>query len=96
MAKPIAILYVPDMDSPQNSAQDVAYRYMRELNDNYGDRNATTQTNGFWSDYYWFVFPEYGLEAPRLEVFHEKDFAEIQFNELKELVLAKINGPDKH
>lgn len=98
MAKPIAILYIPETFRVSRGGKEAnaAMELMELLNDGYGSPKADRTTRGFWNDYYWFVFSDPQIDAPRLEVFHEKDFTEIQFNELKELVLAKINGPDKH
>jgi hypothetical protein len=94
MAKPIAVLYMQDGAFGQQSCGDI----MRSLNNNYGEKNnGPYNTNGFWTDYYWFVFPTNAneMEPMRLEVFREKYFTEIQFNELKDLVLQKLNSDYK-
>lgn len=93
MTKPIAILYIPDSDSGLGlSSQRQAMDFMESLNDGYGDPNPSgrLRTNGFWKDYYWFVFVDCDIRTPKLKVFYEKDFTKIQFNELKDLVLNHI------
>lgn len=41
-------------------------------------------------DYLWLVFDKPYLEAPEIQVFHPKDFTDIQYNELKNLVEEKL------
>lgn len=41
-------------------------------------------------DYLWLIFDKPHIEAPEIQVFHPKDFTEIQYNELKQLVEDKL------
>lgn len=96
MAKPIAVIYFPEnFQSAGNS--NWIYEYMRYLNGelpidgeiNFGDNGK------YWTDYYWFCFPKRDILEPQLEVFHEKDFTEIQYEELKALIADSINSVKK-
>ncbi len=72
MSKPIAIVYFPENISMGND--DV----------NYGE--ITAGLNKTYPDYYWFCVPDNNAEKIYLQVFYEKDFTEIQYQELRKLI----------
>ena len=80
MAKPIAVVYVPkDLGSGKRTSWvdcQMIIEYFKNT----------------MPDYYWLAFPDYTLETIKLEVFHEKDFTEIQYSELLELVSQKLKS----
>ena len=89
-AKPICVIYFPDQFYMGRN-QNWIYEYMRYLNGeqsdgsfNWGDRKD------YWSDYYWFCFYKQDIDAPEFKVFHPKDFTPIQYQELKDLIMAEI------
>jgi hypothetical protein len=84
MAKPIAILYVPEDGRGIGAFHS---DLMRELN---GIENDTYVRTDFWAEYYWLVIYKDDIREPELKVFYEKDFTEIKLNELKEIVLNHI------
>lgn len=84
--KPIAVIYLP-----------------RNINDNNGQINPFELADGLngrhskydfpielYGDYLWWCFPSSDNEF-HLEVFHPKDFTEIQYEELKQLLTTEIN-----
>lgn len=77
MAKPIAILYL-NTGFTVTGSRNGASTLMEILNEK-------------WVDYYWLSFYKDDIDAPELKVFHEKDFTDIQYEELKQLVLDSIN-----
>jgi hypothetical protein len=87
MPKPIVVMYIPEYFELGNGNRDAANELMTIFN---GWDNDKYKTSDYWSDYYWLVFKKHGIDAPELEVFYEKDFTEIKFQELKELVLQNI------
>lgn len=92
MAKPIAIIYFPEEFYVGSGRRDWIYQYMHQLN---GEPDATTaikpERKDYYTDYYWFCFYKGGITEPELKVFHEKDWTEIQQNELKQLIIKSIN-----
>jgi hypothetical protein len=92
MIKPICVIYLP-VDSPiyDGGQQLTPVEVMSALN---GWDKKSEQREEF-KDYLWFSFQKQGIGSPEFQVFHPKDFTEIQFNELKQLVLAEIekNNP---
>lgn len=83
-AKPIAVLYLPEnifFDQNESVAS-----MMATLNA-WGDEGKPAPG---LEGYLWFVFKKRDLETPELQVFHPKDFTEIQFQELKQLVINNL------
>jgi len=89
--KPIVVIYLPENFNIGNNSGSAATELMTILNNNYGwEKESKYAVNNYWKDYLWFVFNDYELSIPRFEVFYPKDFTEIQFNELKDLVENKL------
>jgi hypothetical protein len=76
MIKPIAVLYVPDSV------------WVNDVQTSAGD--VTRSFSIAYPDYYWFVWPDSETQTPYLQVFHEKDFTPIQYEELLKLVEQKL------
>lgn len=90
MAKPIAIIYFPDnMGSPEKNW---IYQYMAFLNGEKTEHGISFgEKKDYWKDYYWFCFYDYDIDKPEIKVFYEKDFTDIQYNELKKLITQSLN-----
>lgn len=81
--KPIAVVYVPAHRLP------VPGRHVtwQELHD---WQQALEQRS---PDYYWFVLPDWSQDPHKnieLKVFHEKDFSETQYEDLRKLIKGAI------
>jgi hypothetical protein len=88
--KPICVIYLPPHFS-MGYELDAAMELMIALNNGFGQpSDSTRHYTDYWKDYYWFCFTKYDIEAPEFKVFHCKDFTEIQFQELRDLILADI------
>jgi hypothetical protein len=80
MAKPICVVY-----------------YNPEMNGNRINRSEINNSlSNMMPDYYVFCIPSWksedgSAEALELKVYYEKDFTEIQYNELKELIQKHLN-----
>jgi hypothetical protein len=88
--KPICVIYLPyhfDLGSGQDMA---ANRLMTILN-GWDDKVADNRKN-YWEGYLWFCFPKHDIDAPAFVVYHPKDFTEIQFQELKDMVMKEIKN----
>jgi len=93
--KPICVIYLPEnFPIYGRYNEDAPMELMRALNNNFGDPGDGKRTYpDYWTQYYWFCFTKYGqIEAPEFKVFHPKDFTEIQFNELKDMILADLES----
>ncbi|MES2382818.1 MAG: hypothetical protein V4538_17355 [Bacteroidota bacterium] len=87
--KPICVIYFPDLFEAQN--RQWIYEYMRYLNGEQSDgSNKWDDRKDYWSNYYWFCFYKQDITEPELKVFHPKDFTDIQFQELKDMVLTEL------
>lgn len=88
MPKPIVIIYFPDQFVAGGSGRRWIYEYMRYLNGEEPNESAKVHwpQSDYWKDYYWFCFYKNDIQEPEFKIFHEKDFTEIQYNELKELI----------
>jgi hypothetical protein len=91
-AKPICVIYLPEHWSFGNMDRDGASELMKALNGGFGNDDNRVQYTDYWKEYYWFCFTKYDIEAPEFKVFHAKDFTEIQFNELKDLIMADLES----
>lgn len=85
MPKPIAVLYLPTDEylGPYNKTGYL----MSAFN---GCHHEITMPDAFY-DYLWFVFVNEELNTPDLKVFHEKDFTEIQYSELKAMLEEELS-----
>lgn len=91
--KPIVVIYIPENFSVNGDMKDSPMQLMRVLNNNFGDGGDNRIVySDYWKDYYWFAFTKYDIEAPEFKVFHPKDFTDIQFNELKDMLLADLEA----
>jgi hypothetical protein len=80
MPKPIVVLYLPDNDyfGPETSPMDLMAVF------NY-DGGRIKMPPMFY-DYLWFVFVNREIVAPELKVFHEKDYTQIQYDDLRKML----------
>jgi hypothetical protein len=80
MTKPIAVLYLPSDEyfGPHTRVGDLVAAFN-------GYHPDIQMPSGF-SDYLWFIFVNGELYVPELKVFHEKDFTEIQYEELRQMI----------
>lgn len=96
MAKPIVVLYIPRnyFEFPDG---DPSQELMRMLNGNYGEDKDTHKIHYplYWTDYYWFVFPKEEITEPELQVFYEKDFTPIRFEELKKFIEDALKAKEE-
>lgn len=83
MAKPIVVLYLPNAD---HFGHDPG-----ELMAAFNDSHRKIKMAPMFYDYLWFVFVNVDLTTPELKVFHEKDYSEEQYNELKRILDDGIN-----
>lgn len=80
MAKPICIIKYQDELSFRNG--EIAS--IAEVNDLFVDK---------FNDYHVFCFPQNSMDDIfAFQVFHEKDFSEIQYQELRDLISAELNS----
>jgi len=86
MPKPIVVLYIPEADffSPDMPPSEL----MAMFNDNH---DRIKMPEAFYG-YLWFVFVDRELRTPDLRVFHEKDYTETQYEELKTMLEEGINS----
>jgi len=80
MAKPIAVVYLPEFLNA--GAGKAGWQLARELTEAYELKMP---------DYYWFVILDFETLRVELKVFHEKDFTDIQYAELKQIIEDSIN-----
>jgi hypothetical protein len=94
MAKPIVVMYIPENGyfaslGRTDDLNGIVQELTRLLNGNFGQ---PVETQGritypdYWKDYYWLVFPRRDIDEPQLDVFYEKDFTPIKFEELKKFI----------
>lgn len=83
MTKPICLLYFPENFVGGHDSNWI-YKFMRSLN---GETDGEWKPNERTQDYIWFCFYKDNITEPELQVFHEKDWTDIQQQELKELIL---------
>ena len=83
--KPIVVIYLPEHYSAFKI--DTPMELMRALNGGFGNNSdPSIRYTDYWRDYYWFCFTESDIDAPRFEVFYEKDFTKVQFDELETIL----------
>lgn len=90
MAKPICVIYLPSELSLSAGGKIITPNDLMSILNGWDDEVLQDRKH-FWSDYLWFSFYKHEIDAPEFKVFHEKDFTEIQYEELKKLVLDSIN-----
>ncbi len=90
-AKPICVIYFPDLFLP-NINRGWIYEYMAFLNgDGREDGKMKWHTKAdYYKDYYWFCFYDAEIQTPRFEVFNVKELTEVNFEELKRMVEEAI------
>jgi len=86
--KPIAVIYFPDQYYEKNNRNWI-YEYAAALN---GEKLGRWNLSTDFSDYHWFCFYKIDIDAPALVVYHPKDFTEIQFQELRDMVIKEIDN----
>lgn len=89
MAKPICIIYFPEKYSA-SIKKDWIYDYMKFLNAEKVE-NASWRYSEYFTEYYWFCFYKHDIDVPEFQVFHEKDFTDIQYQELKEMITRNLD-----
>lgn len=94
MAKPICVIYFPYTFVGGGTKTEWIYEYMRFLNGDV-DKNDRYVNSDQFKDYHWFCFYKSDIDEPEFKVFHEKDFTEIQFEELKKLVIESLDKSNK-
>jgi len=79
MAKPIALLNYPDAMFDVGDEERTAVDIIQIL-------------NKAMPDYYWLCFPNHNLKFPKLQVYFEKDFTNIEYDEIIEKINRKIDS----
>ncbi len=92
MAKPICVIYLPFNFELGNGRDNAPSELMKALNGNFGEPKSDSRIeySDYWKDYYWFSFFKDGIDAPEFKVFHEKDFTDIQYQELKSMIETQL------
>jgi len=86
MPKPIVVIYFPDnFYLGPNDASPASIMHV------FNGDHPRIEPHPAMLDYLWFCFSKYGIDAPEFQVFHPKDFTEIEFNDLKQIVLNHLN-----
>jgi hypothetical protein len=91
MAKPIALMYWPiemDMGNGSTLGAGQMMGILNGLDDKY-------KADLIFQDYLWLVVPKPNISEPELKVFHEKDFTDIQYEELKAMVKEGVESINK-
>jgi len=92
--KPIAIIYFPDQYYEiENGNRNWIYQYAGALNGEKLENKWKLSTD--YTQYYWFCFYKPDIDTVEMQVFHPKDFTEIQFQELKDMVMKEIDNLKK-
>lgn len=78
--KPIVVLYIPSIDYFGQELTPVDL--MAAFN---GHHRNITMPDAF-NGYLWWVFVDQELRTPNLRVFHEKDYTEMQYDELRSML----------
>lgn len=90
--KPIVVIYFPDNFYIGNG-EHAPTLMMKALNGGFGGNEKLSDKikyTDYWNQYYWFCFEKHDIDAPEFQVFHPKDFTDIQFEELKKMVSDAI------
>lgn len=95
MVKPIVVMYIPRHGAFNKPGDDAPELLMRALNRNYGKTSDDgTVYTSYWDQYYWLVFVKRDIEEPQLQVFYEKDFTPIRFDELKKFIEETLKAKE--
>ena len=86
MPKPIVVLYLPNSEYFGPGISEM--HLMAGFN---GHDDRIKMAEGFY-DYLWFVFVDEASDVPRLHVFHEKDYTEMQYNDLYKMLQEGVNS----
>lgn len=84
--KPIVVLYIPVADFFGSTLPPSSL--MAAFN---GQHDSITMPDSF-NHYLWFVFVDRELRTPDIRVFHEKDYTETQYEELKSMLQEGVNS----
>ena len=85
--KPIVLMYVPnDFYVGKGGSKMSDAELMRIFNG--WEQNSSPAPE--FLDYLWLIFTNSEIIVPEIQVFHPKDFTDIQDNELKNLVEEKL------
>jgi hypothetical protein len=85
-AKPICVIYIPESFSiGMRNCSSAANELMTALN-GWGDEIDKSLRDKKLDEYIWFSFVKPDISTPEFKVFYEKDFTEIQYQELKQLI----------
>lgn len=80
-------MYIPPDGAFNKPGDDAPELLMRALNGNYGQTSEDgTAYTCYWDQYYWLVFVKRDIQEPEIQVFYEKNFKPIKFDELKKLI----------
>lgn len=91
--KPICVIYLPDNFDLSDGRDMASNRLMSILNG--WDEKVVMDRRNYWEGYLWFCFPKLNIDAPEFQVFHPKDFTEIQYQELKDMVMKELTNLKK-
>ena len=83
-AKPICVIYLPEVVNVGGRSINWS-----DCNDVQSDFSETKP------DYHWFVLIDSDARRIEFKVFYEKDFTEIQYEELKTLIENKLSNQTK-
>jgi len=87
--KPICVIYFPELFTLNGLNNPL------ELATVLNGWDSKRESRPEFLDYLWFCFTKEDITAPEFQVFHPKDFTDIQLEELKSLVLNSITNLKK-
>lgn len=91
--KPICVIYFPKYFSMSRSDLILdPFELMKELN-GWGREGILYPDEDRFGGYQYWCFHKEEITAPEFKVFHPKDFTEADYEELKQLVMSKLNEP---
>jgi len=89
-ARPICVIYIPDnLSLGRGGISSTANEIMRVLN-GWDDEINESLRDKKLDEYIWFSFRKPDITTPEFKVFYSKDFTEIQYQELKKLVMDSL------
>ena len=87
--KPICVIYFPPEFEFSKGGRIVDTSALtRELNGI--SENTIPQEDNLFSDYLWFCFTKESATEPEFQVFSEKNFSDMEYSELRGLVLSHL------
>lgn len=84
--KSICVMYFPKDFSFVDDRTIEPFKLMKELN-RWAEYESMDNSYG---GYIWWCFFKENITEPELQVFHPKDFTEIQYQELRDMVMEEI------